>query len=485
MSTRKNAIWMAMYEIFIYICPLITAPYIARVLGTYGTGVYSYTYSIVSYFVVLTQLGVNLYGRREIASCLNLEERSKTFWGIWIIETGMFLLSSVAYVVFLLIYDTDMKTAFLIQYLTLLGAWLDISWLYFGVENFKVAVSRNIIVKVFSLFAVFIFVKEPSDVNIYVFIMAFTNTISVVVMWITVGRYISLISIKTEMLKKHFIPLLKMFIPVLSTQLFSMTDKVFLGVMTSVDAVGIYENAYKISRVPVALITTIGTVLLPKMTKLNAEGKEKESLRYFDKSLSITLFIGIGCAFGLIGVANPFIPLYLGDRFKGAIIILQLLSLVLIAISFGNAFRTLFILPRKMDNLYLKSVLLAALTNIVLNTLLIPRWGAIGAAIASVLAEFLICVYQTYKIREYFNIPKLLRKNVKYLLSGGLMLGVLFGVSPLLHWNVLIVLGAQIMLGGITYLITSIGFERFCKEEEVLTEILNIVNSLRKRKKGN
>lgn len=481
---RKNALLMALYEVALYLMPFITAPYIARVLGTYGTGVYSYTYSIASYFMVLTQLGVKLYGRREIAACLTREERSKTFWGIWTVETVMFLISTVGYGAFLVVYQTELKTAFVMQYLIIAGAWLDISWLYFGAEDFKIAVTRNVLIKFVSLILIFVLIRSKADYNRYVLIMSLSNLLSVAVMWVTIRKHVSFVRFTRQDVQVHVMPMIKMFIPVLSVQLFSMTDKVFLGMMTSTDAVGIYENAYKISRVPIALITSIGTVMLPRMTKLAAQGRDDEASRYFEKSLSMTFVMGLACAFGLVSVASTFIPLYLGPDFLEAVPVLQLLALMLVAIAWGNAFRTQFILPRKMDSLYIRSVLYAALINIVLNAILIPRFSEIGAAAASVIAEFTICIYQAVKIRKYFNYHKIIRSNLKYVVAALTMTAVILLLTQKLNCGLVVQLLLQIVLGGTVFVSVCCLLEWKTKEWVILDEGVKMLSSvLHKRKR--
>lgn len=481
---RKNALLMALYEVALYLMPFITAPYIARVLGTYGTGVYSYTYSIASYFMVLTQLGVKLYGRREIAACLTREERSKTFWGIWTVETVMFLISTVGYGAFLVVYQTELKTAFVMQYLIIAGAWLDISWLYFGAEDFKIAVTRNVLIKFVSLILIFALIRSKTDYNRYVLIMSLSNLLSVAVMWVTIRKHVSFVRFTMQDVQVHVMPMVKMFIPVLSVQLFSMTDKVFLGMMTSTDAVGIYENAYKISRVPIALITSIGTVMLPRMTKLAAQGRDEEAGRYFEKSLSLTFVMGLACAFGLVSVASTFIPLYLGPDFLEAVPVLQLLALMLVAIAWGNAFRTQFILPRKMDSLYIRSVLYAALINIVLNAILIPRFSVIGAAAASVIAEFTICIYQAVKIRKYFNYQKIVISNLKYVVAALVMTAVILLLTQKLNCGLVVQLLLQIVLGGTVFVSVCCLLEWKTKEWVILDEGVKMLSSvLHKRKR--
>ena len=233
---------------------------------------------------------------------------------------------------------------------------------------------------------------------------------------------------------------------------------------------------------PVALITTLGTVMLPRITKKIAEGKESEITTYFDKSLTLTVFIGVGCAFGLIGIAPTFIPLYLGERFIDAIPLLQILSIILIAIAWGNTFRNQFILPKKMDNLYLKSVVLAALLNIVMNILLIPLFGAVGAAIASVLAEFIICFYQSIKIRDYFDYHKLLVVNSKYLISGIIMLFVVVLLSKFLSGLGIAGLLIEITAGAGVYLSVSCLLEALLKQNVVFAELQNVYNRIRRVK---
>lgn len=481
---RKNAVFMMIYEVAIYLSPLITAPYIARILGTYGTGVYSYTVSIATYFMVLTQLGVKMYGRREIATCLTREERSKTFWGIWIIESVMFLVCTVTYGTFVLLYDTDLKIAFALQYMTIASAWLDISWMFFGVEDFKIAVTRNVLVKFLSMILVFALVRKREDYNLYVLIMAASNLASVVIMWLTVKKHISFVSLTAEDIRKHWMPMVQMFIPMISIQLYSMTDKVFLGAMKSTDAVGIYENAYKIARMPVQLIASIGMVMLPRMTQLIAQGREKEADGYFEQSFSITFIIGLTCAFGLIGIAKTFIPLYLGSEFTESIIILQLLSLFLIAIGWGNPFRNQFILPKKMDSLYIRSVLFGAILNIVLNSILIPLFSTIGAAVATLIAEYAICVYQCWKIRQFFDFKKIMLDNAKYVLCAVGMCVIVALLGDKMGGSPYVKLIVQVVVGGSAFFIGSCLLEWFSGRLVILAEIQRLLPRLLKKVKG-
>lgn len=475
-SIRKNSIFMVIYEIAVYLAPFITAPYVARVLGTYGTGLYSYSFSIVSYFVIFVQLGVSLYGRREIASCLSRDKKTQTFWAVWTIESVMFVFSLIFFLTSsFFVEDRDLRNSLYIQTFYLMGSWLDISWLYFGVEDFKIAVSRNVIVKILSLIAVFIFVKTQDDTLLYVLIMSLSNFLGVIVMWLTLKKHVDAPNLDWIEIKKHILPMFKMFIPVLSIQLFSLSDKLCLGLLSSIDDVSIYDNAYRISRVPVAFITTIGTVMLPRMTKYVAENNVDMINHYFNKSLTITFVLGVFSASILIGVSPTFIPLYLGESFTDAIYVLQLLSIVLVPIAWGNAFRSQFILPNKLDNLYLKSVLYAAIINVGLNLALIPWWSTIGASVASIASELIICVYQTIKIRHSFDLSNLVKINIPYLLPASFTIISMLLITQKIECGNFEMLMISLVVGVLMFVLITYLLELKLSEKTLTTEIANII----------
>lgn len=481
MSTRKNTLLMAAYEILIYIAPLITAPYIARVLGTSGTGIYSYTFSIASYFVIAIQLGVSIYGRREIASKLTQEERTRTFWSIFCCLFISFLICTVAFFVVLSFSKESIKQYLSWQYLMLIAGWLDIGWFFFGIEQFKLAVSRNIVVKVFSLVLVFLLIHTENDTLKYVILMALTNVISVLVMWIALPKYLKKTKITIHEVFKHLKPLLILAVPVISIQLYSLTDKVFLGLMMDLDSVGIYENMYKLSRVPVALITTMGTVLLPRITNMLAMGKEKETYNYIDKSLSLTLIIASACSFGMISISPWLVPWYYGEEFSSGIPVLQVLSIVLLIIAWGNVFRNQYIIPRKLDSIYLVSVVAAAIMNILLNLLFIPFWGIVGAAVASVLSEFVVCIYQSIRIKESFDFIDLFKRNIQYIIAGIIMCILVSVVGKIIDRCSIVAILLLTITGAAIFLLTVYLFETVTKTRVMKNEISNIISKFHRK----
>ena len=484
-SIRKNSVFMLLYELFIYLIPFITAPYIARVLGTTGTGIYSYTNSISSYFVVFIQLGVTLYGRREIASQKDAESRTRTFRSIFIVLTVSFAFSSTLYFGYVFFFSGKYYLASLIQFLMLVSAFLDISWFFFGIEKFTIVVIRNILVKIVSLVLIFTLVKSIEDTNLYIAIMAGSTLVSVIVMWFSLRKYMVKVRICKSDVVTHIKPLLLMTLPILSIQLFSLTDKVFLGIMVDIDAVGIYENMYKISKVPNAAITTLGTVLLPRITNMLANGEEEKTKTYIEKSLSLTMIIAVSCCFGLMAIAPHFVPVYLGNDFASGVLTLQILCIILIPLGWGNVFRTQYILPRKKDNIYIISVIAAAIINIILNLFMIPLWGIVGAAIASLISELSICVYQTIVIRKDFFFIKLFASNLKYIIAGFLMFCLVWVFSQFIGSPTVYSVLLEVIVGIVSFIVLAILFEAMSDKQILIGELLEIKNRMMKKNRNN
>lgn len=476
---RKNVILMTIYEILVLILPFVTMPYVSRILGPEGVGLYAYSNSIVSYFVLISLLGIQLYGKREIAK-VNHDEmtRSKVFFEIYLIQLIMSIISFGIYAFFILTTNDGIRTLLVIQLVILVSSCLNIDWFYFGMEKFKVTVSRNLLVKVLSLVLIFVFIKEPNDLNRYVFIMSASTFFSQFVMWFNLSKYVKRIKIDTHEAVKRFKPIVMLFIPVLAIQLFSIVDKTMLGLMADNQQVGFYENANKIARVPISVITSLGTVMLPRMTNLIATGQKQATEKYIEKSLIFTMFLTIGCVFGIFGIADTFVPLYLGKSFVDSAILVKALIPILIFISWGNVFRTQYILPKGMDSLYTKSVIYAAILNIMLNAMLIPVFQAFGAAIASVLSEALICIYQSIKIKDEFNMIQYIKPCLKYLVSGMIM--VVFVSIAGNVWGAgagTVVL--QIALGIFVYFTFSIVFEIVQKQLFITQELRKVLIRLK------
>ncbi len=290
----KNLLYNIIYQVLIIIVPLITSPYLARVLGAEQIGIYSYTYSIVFYFMIFAILGINNYGNRTIAKVRDDSEKtSKAFWSIYFIQFCLGTLTIIAYVIYCTLFVKEHLMISIIQGLYIISNLLDITWYFYGKENFKITVLRNTLVKVISLILILLFVKSDKDLWIYTLIMASSMVVGQILLWPNVFKETKFVKISKADVLIHIKPIIILFIPVLATSIFSYMDKIMIGKLSTMTQAGFYENSEKIISIPKAIITAIGTVMLPRSANLFVKNKEKEIKRYIYVTMICVSFFRI------------------------------------------------------------------------------------------------------------------------------------------------------------------------------------------------
>lgn len=247
-------------------------------------------------------------------------------------------------------------------------------------------------------------------------------------------------------------------------------DKIMLGSMSSISQVGFYENSEKIINIPIGVITALGTVMLPKMSNLYANGNKKEANKYIGLSLEFVMFISVGAMFGLIGVSPVLIPIFLGNKFIECVNIVSIISVTILFLAWANVIRTQYLIPKKKDKIYITSTIIGAVINLIINLLLIKKYGSIGAAIGTIFAEASVCIYQSVMVRKELNIGSYLKKVLFYMVPGIIMcvviriLGNTLGIS--------IVTGIiQIIVGGTIYVVLCLIYMILIKNELVINTI--------------
>lgn len=455
MSIKKNFLYNISYQILVMILPLITAPYISRIIGAVGIGVYSYTYSVANYFVLFAMLGLNNYGNRSIAAVRDDKERlNETFSEIYTLQIVTTLIMIIFYFIFVTLVDSIDQKITLIQAVFIISALLDINWLFFGLEQFKLTVTRNMIIKILTVICIFIFVKNSGDLWIYTVIMAGGTLLSQSMLWAFLKKYVSFKRPTLNGIIRHIKPNLILFIPVIAVSIYKIMDKIMLGSMTTMTQVGYYENSEKIIGIPMGIITALGVVMLPRMTNLTANGNFDTAKKYIEISLKFIMFLAIGITLGLSGVSRQFIPLFFGEEFVNAVPVVSVLAFTVLFISWANVIRTQYLIPQKMDAIYIKSTGLGAIINVIVNLLLIPSCGATGAAIGTIFAEAAVASYQTWKVRNELEINKYFKNSCIYIVPGVVMYLIIILVGQI-EVNSFISILLQISIGGITYVVLS------------------------------
>lgn len=452
-NIKKNFIYNFIYQVLILIIPLITSPYLSRVIGSDGVGIYSYTYSIVYYFMLLTLLGVNNYGNRSIAKVRNNKKNlSHYFWNIYSMQLIMGLLMFIIYIAGILLFAEEYKAYFLIQSMFVLSSILDINWFFFGIEDFKSTITRNSIVKVGSLLLIFIFVRNSNDLWKYVFIMSSLTLISQILMWSFLLKKIHFTKPNFNEIKQHIKPNIILFLPVIAVSIYKVMDKVMLGALTPVSEVGFYENAEKIISIPMTLISTLGTVMLPRMSNLMVEGNKEKVEQYIKKSINFIMFLAFPICFGLITIGNNFAPLFFGIDFEKTGTLIVLLAITFPILSFANVIRTQYLIPKEKDKVFLLSSFYGAIVNFIINFLLIPKYASIGACIGTIFAEVTVMLYQIIKVKNEIPVFKYLISSLRFLIPALIMFILIYPLNLLKLSSIYIIL-IQVCMGAVIYFI--------------------------------
>ncbi|WHY61507.1 flippase [Cytobacillus firmus] len=448
---KKNILYNFFYQFLIMFLPFITAPYLARIIGPEGLGIYSYSFSIASYFMFLSVLGLTNYGNRTIASVKHDRKKlSKVFSEIYCMQIVTSLFSIALYLIYIIFWAENQGVAIL-QLVLVSSAILDINWLFFGLEKFKITIVRNVFVKLATVICIFLLVKAENDVYKYILIMAIGAFLSQAILWPFVKREVDFILPKLKDILKHLKPNFMLFIPVISVSIYKIMDKIMLGQISGMESVGYFESAERIINVPVALITAVGVVMLPKISSYLAVGKHKDAKKYFNLSMLVVLAFANATAFGIAAISDSFVEVFYGENFELTATTIKYLVVTIVFIAAGNVLRTQLLIPEKKDSIYIKSAILGAVINFIVNVLLIPKYHTVGAAIGTIMAELVVCFYQFLAVKREIKLTRFLLWEVLFIAVGIIMFTVI-KVLPTID-NIYLDLLVKIIIGGSLYCI--------------------------------
>lgn len=475
MSLKRNFIYNTLYQIFMILLPIITVPYVSRILGPDGVGLYSYTGSYAQYFLIFGMIGISLYGNRQVAYTKNNKKQlSREFWNIYALQFITTNISFITYIIIFVFINNNNNVLYLVQSIVIFATIFDISWFFIGYEDMKSVVIRNTIVKVLGVLSIFIFIKQPSDVIKYAFIMTISNLIGQVIMWFNLKNKVNLYKPKIKEALVHLKPSLALFISQLSIQIYTLLDKSMLGAMAGVYEVGLYENSQKTIKLALTLITSLGVVMLPRMSALHSEGRKEEFNTLIYKAFNFVNFMAFPMVFGLIAVSNSFSVWFYGEAFEGIGFLLKVGSILMLFIGWSNILGIQVMLPIKKEKQFTISVTIGAIVNLILNLFLIKNFQAVGTTLSSVIAELSVTVAQLYFLKDIVNIVDILKTTLKPLIGSFIMFIVLLFVIPLFGVGVIWTF-IEIVIGGLVYLLIM-----FVLKDSFLYEGLKLI----KRKYG-
>lgn len=474
-SVKKNYIYNMLYQLLVIILPIITTPYLARKLGAEGNGIFGYTSSIVAYFILFGTLGISMYGNREIAyNQKNKQKYSNVFWNLIIIKSVIMILSICVFLCFFAI-SGQYCLYYRILILELLGNLFDIVWFYQGLEDFKKIVIRNFIIKIISVVLIFVFIKSYDDLWRYFIITTLSTLIGSLSLWIGLKKYI----VKPDQIeiKKHIKSILLLFIPQVAIQVYTVLDKTMIGsILNDMSEVGYYEQSQKITKLLLTIITSLGTVMIPRMASTYKDGNYDKLNIYMKKTINFVWILGCAITFGVIAVAPEFVPMFFGPGYEPVVQLLSVFSFLILAIGINNVIGIQYLIPTKKENIFTLSVVLAAAINFTLNLILINFMGTLGVALSSVIAETSIIFIQSWCIRKEVDVKYFAKIGIKYVVFGIIMLCSTAFLSMLISNN-LICLITKVIVGCVVYFLLLI----ISKDKFVLENIFPILNKFKNK----
>lgn len=405
-SENKNFLMNVAYQLLSYVFPLVTVSYVSQCLGVTNIGTYSYTYSTVYLFMLLGMLGINNYGNREIARVRDDKQAcSFIFFSIYKLQLLTVGLASIGYVIYIQCIVSEYEKLFWLQAIYLFSAFLDVNWFYFGLEKFKLTITRNCIIKVASLILILFFVRTEADLAKYTVIMAGSTFLSQLYLILILHRYIVNVHTTLHDSLHHLRGCCILFIPVLAFGIYRVMDKTMLGAMATVTELGYYENAERLINIPISIINALGTVMLPRMSYL-LKNHSVESTKAIYASMKLALLLSCMMAAGIFLVSNDIVVVLFGYDFYKSGEIIRILSITILASAWANVIRTQYLIPSGKDTIYVISTIGGAVVNLLLNIVLIPKYGAYGACLGTIAAEYFVMIYQTVKVRRVLEIKR-------------------------------------------------------------------------------
>lgn len=496
-SIKKNYFYNLAYQLFLLIVPLIVTPYVSRVLTPEGVGQYSFSFSLITYFTIVGALGFGNYAQREIAKHQgDVKAQSKSFWEIVICRLIPVAFSLIVNIILCVLKVYDIYTSLMwIFNINIIAIAFDIAFLYQGNEEFGKLVLRNLIVKTISIVLIFLLVKTYDDLWIYTLINAGSVILSNLIMWVVCYKYLAKIKVNILRPLRHLKGTLILFLPTIATSIYTVLDKTLIGLLITdtykaeikktIDGVtiittvtkkysdlenGYYEQSEKLIKMAMTIITSIGTVMIPRNSREFASGNIDKVRKNINISSKLVLLFGVPLTLGFISIASMIVPWFFGLRYDKCTILLRILAPLIVIIGFSNVLGLQYLLPCGKDKQFTLALILGSVLNLILNIFFIKIWWSIGAAIATVIAESVVSLVMAIMVRKEVNILKILLGGWKYYISGAIMFLTCYFLSTIFNPTILYTF-IVIIIGGFTYFFVLI----ILREKYIIQAIKKII----------
>lgn len=457
------------------IYPLITFRYVSRILLPEGTGKVSFATSFISYFTMVSQLGIPTYGIRACAKARDdYDELSRTVHELFFINIVM---SAVAYIALLIVilkvprFHED-RLLYYVMSFSILFNTIGMEWLYKGLEQYTYITVRSVIFKVIALIFLFLFVHQKGDYVIYGGISIFASSASYVLNFFHARKYIKTKWIGGYHLQQHLRAVLIFFAMSCATAIYVHLDAVMLGFMKSDEVVGYYDAAVKIRQVLLSIVTALGAVLLPRVSYYIQKGEKEAFKRVTNKAMNFVILLACPLTIYFILFAREGILFLSGPAYENSIMPMQVIMPTLVLVGITNILGIQVLVPLGREKVVLYSEIAGAVIDCIINALLIPSLGAVGAAIGTLLAEIAVMIVQCLSLRT--DIPGIFREIHYYRIAVGIVLAVTLSVwIKALKFNSFMILAISATAFFGTY-----GLFLLVRQEPIVVETVKLVERI-------
>lgn len=471
----KNYIYNLIYQLIALVVPLITVPYVVRVIGADGTGIYSYVNSVTAMLTTFVMLGFYTYGNRQIAYVRDDDQKlNDTFWRIMTCRFIVMIIGTAIFAVTVAVIN-KYTVPFILYYTYMLGYFVDCTWLFVGVEDMKWAVLKNIFLKLFATAMIFIFVRDANDTGLYIFIQGGSILFANLLAYTQLKRYVGKPKFVFKGIKKDFYNSVLLFLPGVASTIYLQCDKIMLEMLGKpIAQVSQYDYAEKIVNIALSFITVLSTVMMPRIANEFAQGRKSKIEELLCRAAKVSLFLACPLMLGMMIVANKLIPWYLGDEFLPSVKVIIIISPIIISNTLTGISGSQYFTATNQIKILLISQISACVGNIAANALLIPKFGLYGAAVATLVSSFVCAIIQYAHLCRQVKLKGVGKSAAKYLLFSIIMAAAVWIASRNLSASIVTNI-IQVAIGFVVYLVLCLIFK-----DEVIMEFVSKIKAVRK-----
>lgn len=427
-SIKYNLLMNIILKISAFIFPLITFPYVSRVLGAGPNGKISFAASVISYFSLLAGMGIPSYGIRKCAEIRDDKDKlSKTVQELLLINSFFTICSYLVLIITIVVIPKFRQDSllFYITSITIVFNTLGIDWFYQAIEQYDYITIRNIFFKVIAIILMLLFIHKPSDYILYAGISVFGNVGSNILNMLRVSKYISFKRYPSYSFQPHIKPIFMLFLYNATTTIFTNLDQVMLGFMSTSKEVGYYAATVKIKNILTSLITALGSVMLPRVAYYLKKGNSERFVVLIKQSFNFIIIVAIPISVYFILESKAIILFLAGEGYERASMIMQWIAPSIIFIGLSSVTAWQILIPMKKEKVTVIGAVVGAVINVIVNILCIPKFGGVGAAIGTGLAELGVflthCIALREKIKQWIDLKEVLLGICVSLISAGIL----------------------------------------------------------------